>query len=336
MERQKKPSFFSRAIGHMEEANPAEGQPTERQPTKRLPDNRLPAKRLPDNRLPAEPQLLLLPIGSIRPNPYQPRTRFDEEGVRELAESIRSAGLIQPLVVRKTSRDYELIAGERRLRACTLLGYEKVPCILRDCPGEADSALMALIENVQRRDLSFLEEAECYRAVLHTYRMTQEQLARKLGKSQSFLANKLRLLQLPPAVRRGISGANLTERHARALLRLSREEAQLCALREIVEKQLNVKETERLIDRLLRKSARETMDEKKPRIIRLLRDYRLFLNAVKCGADQLRETGMTVELVETDVENGVDMLVRVRVRVQKTAGEKQEKLASPVRWPMAK
>jgi ParB family chromosome partitioning protein len=272
-----------------------------------------------------EMRLLMLPIASLRPNPYQPRTQFDPEALRELADSIRENGLIQPLVVRPTSRGYELIAGERRLRACQMLHLETVPCILRACPREEDSALMALIENVQRRDLDFLEEAECYRAVLHTYGMTQEQLAEKLGKSQSFLANKLRLLQLPPAVRKAIRGTGLTERHARALLRLPNQEAQLTALSSIVEKQMNVKDTERLIARM---AARPPESRSKPRFIRLFKDYRLFLNTVKCGADQLKETGLSVELITTDQEDGVDVLVRIR----KPASVQTEPKAD---WPAA-
>ena len=254
------------------------------------------------------PRLLMLACESILPNPYQPRRRFDNEGIRELSESIRASGLIQPLVVRRTKNGYELIAGERRLRACRLLGMEQVPCVVRAAESESDSALMALVENIQRRDLHFLEEAECYRALLHTCSMTQEALAAKLGKSQSFLANKLRLLQLPPAVRRAMLSSGLTERHARALLRFRSEEMQLQALSEIVAKQLNVKDAESMIDRMLA----EPSPSPRPALLKLLRDYRLFVNTVQAGAEQLRSAGFTVEFVPTDCENGVDICIRVR------------------------
>ncbi len=253
-------------------------------------------------------QLMMLPIDCIRPNPYQPRRSFDEESLAELTESIRQAGLIQPLVVRKTMRGFELIAGERRLRACRKLGMREIPCVVQSFTAEVDSALMALIENVQREDLHFLEEAECYRELLKTCFITQEQLAAQLGKSQSFLANKLRLLRLSPAVRRAMLDAGLTERHARALLRLSDEKLQLELIARIAEKHLNVKDTERLVDRTIASVSAPP----RPKLLRLLRDYRLFLNAVKSGAEQLRDTGLKVELIQTDLEDGVDMLVRVR------------------------
>ncbi len=254
-------------------------------------------------------RLMMLPIDCIRPNPYQPRQDFDEEGLRELAASIREAGLIQPLVVQKTARSFELIAGERRLRACRLLGMREVPCIVQ-APLQSDEngALLALVENVQRRDLNYLEEAECYRAVLRTYGMTQEALAQRLGKSQAFLANKLRILHLSPGVRRQLLSYGLSERHARALLKLRDEKLQLEVAERAYEKNLTVKETERLIERVIAAVSAPP----KPRLLRLLKDYRLFLNSVKFGAEQLRDTGLSVELIQTDFEDGVDMLVKVR------------------------
>ena len=179
-------------------------------------------------------QLMLLPVDSIGANPNQPRRQFDEEGLQELAASIAQAGLIQPLVVRRIAGTYELIAGERRLRACRLLGMREVPCIVQRTTEEA-SAIFALIENLQRRDLHFIEEAESYRQLLRTYGLTQEALAARLGKSQSFIASKLRLLHLSPAVRRGLHEARLSERHARALLRLRDARLQLEAIERIRE-----------------------------------------------------------------------------------------------------
>lgn len=252
-------------------------------------------------------QLMMLPIDCIEANPNQPRRQFDEEGLRELSASIAQAGLIQPLIVRKIAGTFELIAGERRLRACRLLGMREVPCIVQRTTEET-SAVLALIENLQRRDLHFLEEAESYRQLLRTYGLTQEALATRLGKSQSFIANKLRLLHLSPAVRRAMVETHLTERHARALLRLRDERLQLEAISRIQDKSLNVKETERLVERMIE----AVTPSPRPKLLRLLKDYRLFLNTVKCGAEQLRDVGMQVELLQTDYEDGVDLLVRVR------------------------
>ncbi|MEG1525281.1 MAG: ParB/RepB/Spo0J family partition protein [Clostridia bacterium] len=262
----------------------------------------------PQKHRPQERTLMMLPIDSVMPNPYQPRREFDEQSLIELKQSIQEAGLIQPLVVRKNAGRFELIAGERRLRACKMLGMREVLCVVQSGTAEVDSALMALVENVQRRDLHYFEEAECYRAVLKTYNMTQEALATSLGKSQSFLANKLRLLHLSPAVRHRMSGSGLTERHARALLQLRDERMQLEALDKICEKNLNVKDTERLVERMIAMVSAKPH----PRLLRLLKDYRLFVNSVKFGAEQLRDTGLKVELIQTDFEDGVDMLVKVR------------------------
>lgn len=252
-------------------------------------------------------QLTMLPINCILANPNQPRKRFDEDGLRELSASIAQAGLIQPLIVRRIGGAYELIAGERRLRACRMLNMAEVPCIVQRTTEET-SAVLALIENLQRRDLHFIEEAESYRQLLRTYGATQEALATRLGKSQSFIANKLRLLHLSPAVRRSLVDACLTERHARALLRLRDERLQLKAIADIQERSLNVKETERLVQRMIE----AVTPAPRPKLLRLLKDYRLFLNSVKCGAEQLRDVGMKVEILQTDYEDGVDMLVRVR------------------------
>ena len=256
-----------------------------------------------------EKQLVKLPIDSIRPNHYQPRKQFDPAALEELKDSIRSSGLIQPLVVRKTCGVYELIAGERRLRACKLLGMTEVPCVVQYA-GEETSAILALTENLQRENLHYLEEAECYRMLLKTCGLTQEQLAGRLGKSQAFLANKLRLLRLSPQVRRRMVEQGLTERHARELLRLRDEKLQLEVMEKIGARSLTVKETARLVDRTIE----AVSPAPKPMLLRLLKDYRLFLNTVKAGAEQLRDAGMSVEMLQTDFEDGVDLLLRVRKR----------------------
>lgn len=187
-------------------------------------------------------------IDQIRPNPYQPRKNFNKTALMELAESIRAYGVLQPINVRKQSNGfYELVAGERRLRAAQIAGLKCIPCIpvvLND----NDSAVIALIENLQREDLNFIEEAEGYSSLICEHGLTQENLARKIGKSQSAVANKIRLLRLSPMVRKIILDNNLTERHARSLLKIEDEQMQLRILREVCDHALNVKRTEDLVE----------------------------------------------------------------------------------------
>ena len=199
----------------------------------------------------AKRQLVELALDSIVPNPAQPRKTFDDESISELAQSIRQVGLIQPLVVRKNGETYELIAGERRLRALRSLGSEKALCIVDNSAVDADSALMAVVENLQREDLNYFAEAECYKALLDELKLTQEELASRLGKSQSFIANKLRILKLSPEVREAVGLYGLSERHARAVLRLSDDADKLAIIKKAGEDGLSVKDTERLVEKKL-------------------------------------------------------------------------------------
>jgi ParB family chromosome partitioning protein len=260
-------------------------------------------------------RLVELLVSEILPNPNQPRKTFDDEALLELAESIRQVGLIQPLVVRRAGKTgYELVAGERRLRACKLINMERVQCILEESMVDEESAMIALIENLQRENLHYLEEAECYAVMLEAYHMTQEQLAERLGKSQSAVANKLRILKLPPAVQQAMLAARMTERHARALLRLRDEEAQLSIIGKVQGKALSVKDTEKLVEKTLNKQYDEKIDgaAPRPKILRYLRDYRLFVNSVHMAANQLRDAGVLVEIAQTDFSNGMDLLVKIR------------------------
>lgn len=190
-----------------------------------------------------------LPIGNIYPNIYQPRKYFDEEALGELAQSIKVYGILQPLTVRKMSEDkYELVAGERRLRAAKIAGLENVPAVIVDI-ADRDSAALALLENLQREDLNYIEEAEAYNNLIREHGYTQEQLAEYIGKKQSTIANKLRLLKLDHEVRNVLLNNNLTERHARALLKLENEDSQLKILQVVIKDSLNVKKTEELIEK---------------------------------------------------------------------------------------
>ena len=259
-------------------------------------------------------KLMRLNVEEIRPNPNQPRKTFDDESLTELADSIKQVGLIQPLVVRKTVTGYELVAGERRLRACKLLGMKEVPCIVEDAMVEQESAMVALIENLQRENLHYLEEAECYAQLIATYGLTQEELALRLGKSQSAVANKLRVLRLSPEVKDAMTEARMTERHARALLRLKEDSAQLQVIEKVKAKALSVKDTEKLVEKTLNRMFDEKKDgaAPRPKILRYMRDYRLFLNSINAAAKQLSDLGMHVEVEQTDAADGVDVFIRVR------------------------
>lgn len=258
-------------------------------------------------------RLVEVNVASIHPNPYQPRATFDEESIAELAQSIQQVGLLQPLLVRKVDDGYELVAGERRLRAVTSLGMEKVACIVQQDIEDESSAMMALIENLQREDLHYLEEAQCYQKLLETYGLTQEELANRLGKSQSSIANKLRLLKLSDEVKAAMTEKRLSERHARALLKLTDDKQRLDAVEKIAEKGLSVKETEQMVEKTLNKAYDERQDGAKPRpkLMRIVRDYRLFMNTINQAVNQLRESGMTVEVEQSDRADGVDKKISV-------------------------
>ena len=258
-------------------------------------------------------RLVEVNVASIHPNPYQPRATFDEESIAELAQSIQQVGLLQPLLVRKVDDGYELVAGERRLRAVTSLGMEKVACIVQQEIEDESSAMMALIENLQREDLHYLEEAQCYQKLLETYGLTQEELANRLGKSQSSIANKLRLLKLSDEVKAAMTEKRLSERHARALLKLTDDKQRLDAVERIAEKGLSVKETEQMVEKTLNKAYDEKQDGAKPRpkLMRIVRDYRLFMNTINQAVNQLRESGMTVEVEQSDRADGVDIKISV-------------------------
>lgn len=257
-----------------------------------------------------------LPVDEIRSNRFQPRVEFDEEQLQELAESIREHGVLHPVVVRPVEEGYELVVGERRLRACKLLGWESVPAIVREM-SDSEAAEIALIENVQREGLSFFEEAEGYRRLIEEFGLTQDELAQRLGRSQSAIANKLRLLRLPPAVREVISREMLTERHARALLKLESEKLQLEAVAEIVRRGLNVRQTEEWVDKRLEKE-RTGGGAKRSRapVKGVYKDYRLLINSVRKLVDQMSRGGIPVEMTEEEFEDCVEVRIRLPRRVQ--------------------
>ena len=252
-------------------------------------------------------ELLQIPISEIRPNPRQPRRTFAEEGLEELARSIQSHGVLQPLTVRRTAQGWELIAGERRLRSALLAGLETVPCIEAEAD-ENHSALLALVENLQRRDLHYFEEAAAIADYLRASGVTQEEAAAQLGRSPSALANKLRLLRLSPVCRKQLTHHNLTERHARALLRLEAEDERLTALNHIVKRQLNVAQTEQYIEQRL--SALQSTPPQRRRTF-ILKDVRLFLNSVDRGLRLVRDAGIHADYDRQETEQDILLTIRI-------------------------
>ena len=248
-----------------------------------------------------------LPLDAIRPNPQQPRKTFDREGLEELARSIRDYGILQPLTVRRCGGGYELVAGERRLRAAGMAGLRQVPCLVARVD-EAESGLLALIENVQRRDLHFFEEAEAIAGLIARYGFSQQEAAARLGRSQSAVANKLRLLQLTAPERQAILDAALTERHARALLRLPDGEERRKALETVVQRGLNVARTEALIEEML-SQRRTTPPRQQPHYV--IKDVRLFLNAVQHSVDVMRQSGVAADVGRSDTEEAIVLTIRI-------------------------
>ena len=254
--------------------------------------------------------ILYLRTDELQPNPVQPRTVFDEASLAELAESIRSYGILHPLTVRRRSGRYELVAGERRLRAAKLIGLREVPCVLMDVNME-DAGLIALIENLQRRDLDFLEEANGIRQLIRMFGMSQEEAARRLGKSQSAVANKLRLLKLPEDVLETLRERGLSERHARALLRLKDDESRRAALRKIVEKDMTVAAAESYIDALLapKETDREEGGEGKRSFV--MRDLRLFLNSVTRSLELMKQGGVAADMERRETPDALILTISI-------------------------
>lgn len=272
-------------------------------------------ERKVDDKKTDEKKITMLPIDLIRPNPYQPRRKFDQSSMDELCQSIQQYGVIQPINVRKVSNThYELVAGERRLRATAMAGKKEIPAIVVDI-GEDDSAILALIENLQREDLGYMEEAEGYRNLIKEHGLTQEELAQKIGKSQSTIANKIRLLRLSPMVKKILADNGLTERHARALLKIEDEQIQLKVLQKVCDRGLNVRKTEELVQRALDKYC-STMksDEYKGRVTKSIKDIRIFVNTIKQAIDTMKKSGVNARAAQIDRGEYLEFIVRIPKR----------------------
>jgi ParB family chromosome partitioning protein len=237
-----------------------------------------------------------IPIELISTNPDQPRKVFEDKELMELCDSIREFGIIQPIIVKRDSRGlYIVIAGERRLRAATLAGLKKIPAIIREAD-EKDATLLALVENVQRENLNYIEEAAAYKRLMEDYGLTQSEISKRVGKQQSTISNKIRILSLPEDIQLVLAENQLTERHARALLKVTDADVRKKILSRIVEHSLNVKQTEKLIDDVMRKQEEEKRKGEKLRFI----NYRIYLNTLKQAFSSISEIETNAKFYQED------------------------------------
>ncbi|TWT00622.1 nucleoid occlusion protein [Planomicrobium sp. CPCC 101079] len=254
-------------------------------------------------------EVVKLPIEKISANQFQPRTVFDEEKIEELARTIHMHGVIQPIVVRSSNEEgsYEIIAGERRFRAMRSLGWEEVPAIVREL-SDRETASIALIENLQREELTAIEEATAYQNLLEIHEITQEALAQRLGKGQSTVANKLRLLKLPEEIQNALLSRTITERHARALLQLKDSELQQKIFTETVEQNLNVKQLEEKVEKAL---ATEEPKKAKPKRKAVSRDLRIAMNTIKESLHMVAKSGIDVTTEEEEHDDYYQITVKI-------------------------
>lgn len=259
-------------------------------------------------------KVLELPVEHILPNPAQPRRVIARPELESLAQSIRENGILQPLSVRRIRPGvYELIAGERRLRAAKLADLDVVPCIVVDATVQ-QSAILSVLENLQRKDLTFFEEALAYHSLLHDWAVTQEEAAQRLGKAQSTIANKLRLLRLSPEQQEKILTNRLTERHARALLKLDDPKKRDQVLNTMIAKKLTVEKTEEYINRLIAHTPKPRQER-----VFVVKDVRLFLNTVNRAVDTMQKAGVNAQTRQVDRDEYIEYIVTIPKQPQKKA-----------------
>lgn len=261
-----------------------------------------------------------IPLKLIHPNLKQPRKFFAEEELFALAQSINENGLIQPITVRRTNDNtYEIIAGERRYRACKLLGLDKMSCVVMKC-NDNDSAVLALIENIQRADLTMFEEAIGIQNLIEEYSLTQTEASKRLGKSQSAIANKLRLLRLTEEERQIILKNNLSERHARALVRIESVKQRQAVLAKIIRENLNVSKTEFIVDSIIGENSKAGTAKAEKRLV--VKDVRIFVNTINKAIDTMRMSGINA----CAQKNEYDEYIEYTVKIPKQAAIKTNKV----------
>lgn len=264
-------------------------------------------------------KILNLPIDKLAPNPRQPRKVFSQEELEGLSQSIAENGLLQPVVVRRAAGgSYEIIAGERRWRACQLAGMKHLPCILQEC-SDTQSAVLAILENLQRQDLQVFEEAEGIRSLMVDWHVTQEEAARRLGKSQSAIANKLRLLRLSQEERDLVVANHLTERHCRALIRIQDKNARKKILSRVIERSLNVQQTEALVEEQL---AVEKKTEPASRTF-IAKDIRIFMNTIEHAVKTMQSAGILAQAEKKDLGEYLEYTVRIPKNRSKDGRDRQ-------------
>ncbi|AXF56493.1 nucleoid occlusion protein [Salicibibacter kimchii] len=254
-------------------------------------------------------EVRLLAVTEIAPNPFQPRTIFSEEAIDDLAQTIQTHGMLQPIIVRERDGHYELIAGERRWRAAQKLGWPEVPSIVKEF-NDAQTASLALIENLQREELTVIEEARAYEQLIHWHNLTQESLAQRLGKGQSTIANKLRLLSLPEDVQTALLSKDISERHARALIRLKDEDMQLQLLKAIIEHSLSVKEAEAYAEKWL-EGTQAPKQKKRAKKQHYSKDTRIAMNTIRQSLEMVEKSGLGVERQEEELEDYYQFTIRI-------------------------
>ena len=271
------------------------------------------------NEIPKNKQIQDLPLARIHPNRFQPRHAFSSESISELAQTLREEGLLQPIIVREDGEEYEIIAGERRFRAAQSLGWEKIPAIVNNL-SDQQTASLALIENLQREDLNPIDEATAYENLMELNSLTQAQLAKDIGKSQSYVANKLRLLKLDPQVQEALAQGAITARHGRALLALSSDQ-QKQALEQILSDKLNVKQTEELVAKLLEEPAKP---KEKRKVFRMSQDMRVQINTIKEAVKLAKQSGIKVKVAEQKGEDEYSITIVMKDPAKKKAAKSKK------------
>lgn len=252
-------------------------------------------------------ELQEIPVEQIVPNPDQPRKVFKKNELDELAESIKEIGVIQPIIIKKLNdKEYILIAGERRLRASKMAGLKNIPVIIKNVE-QNNEAIWALVENIQREELNYLEEAMAYKKLMEKYHLTQIEIAKRIGKKQSTISNKMRILNLPDFIRNQLIDNGLTERHARSLLKLSDQEDIQKALYKIIDNELNVKETEKLIDSIINRKKKRLSKKRVKRCI----NYKIYVNTLKKAFKTIYEVEQSAEYKQKDKGEYMEILIKI-------------------------